>query len=79
MNYDLRNTLRVQLSVAELTERLVSPYHHTGGINHLDGKNFPSNRAIARITMDLLRLLFPGFFDEKLTHSSEVKMETALG
>ena len=27
--------------------------------------------------MDLLRLLFPGFFDEKLVHSSEIKAETA--
>jgi serine O-acetyltransferase len=77
MNYDLRNTLRVQLSVAELTERLVSSYHHTGGINHVDGKNLPSNRAIALITVDLLRLLFPGFFDEKLIHSSELKAETS--
>jgi serine O-acetyltransferase len=35
-----------------------------GGINHVDGKNLPSKHAIADITADLLRLLFPGFFDE---------------
>ena len=34
-------------------------------------------RAITAITEDLLRLLFPGFFDEKLIHSSEIKVETA--
>src|SRR5258706_763087 len=77
MNYDLRDTLLVQLSVAELTERLVSSYHHTGGINHLDGKNLPSKRVIALITVDLLRLLFPGFFDEESIHSSEIKLKTA--
>ena len=27
--------------------------------------------------MDLLRLLFPGYFDEKLIHSSEIKVVTA--
>jgi serine O-acetyltransferase len=43
----------------------------------LDGKNLPSKRAITAITQDLLRLLFPGFFDEKLIHSSEIKVETA--
>jgi serine O-acetyltransferase len=43
----------------------------------LDGKNLPSKRAIALITKDLLRLLFPGFFDEKLFHSSAIKAETA--
>src|ERR1700722_7220867 len=48
-----------------------------GGINHLDGKNLPSKRAITAITCDLLRLLFPGYFDEKLIHSSEIKTETA--
>ena len=53
------------------------PTRSVGGINHLDGKNLPSKRAITAITQDLLRLLFPGFFDEKLVHSSEIKVETA--
>ncbi len=66
------------MTVAQLTERLVASYCRVGGINHLDGKNLPSKRAIALMTMDLLRLLFPGFFDEKLIHSSEIKAETAL-
>jgi serine O-acetyltransferase len=74
----LTDTLAVQSSVTQLTERLVASYERVGGINHLDGKNLPSKRAIALITMDLLRLLFPGFFDEKLVHSSEIRTETAL-
>jgi len=53
-------------------------YTRVGGINHLDGNNLPSKRAIALITMDLLRLLFPGFFDEKLVHSSELKTVTGV-
>jgi len=65
------------LTVTQLTDRLVASYAQAGGINHLDGKNLPSKRAIALITADLLRLLFPGFFDEKLLHSSEIKAETA--
>ena len=67
----------MQLTITQLTERLVASYQAGGGINHLDGKNLPSKRAIAVITMDLLRLLFPGFFDEKLTHSSKLAQETA--
>jgi serine O-acetyltransferase len=66
----------MQSNVSQLIEQLLSSYHHTGGINHLDGKNLPSKRAISLITMDLLRLLFPGFFDEKLIHSSGIKTET---
>ena len=67
----------MQDPVTKLTERLVASYARSGGINHLDGKNLPSKRAITDITCDLLRLLFPGFFDEKLIHSSEIKVETA--
>ena len=67
----------MQLSVTQLTDRLIASYAHAGGINHLDGKNLPSRSAIAVISADLLRLLFPGFFDEKPIHSSEIKVETA--
>src|SRR5437899_11482191 len=67
----------VPLTVTQLTDRLIASYARAGGINHLDGKNLPSKSAITLITMDLLRLLFPGFFDEKPIHSSEIKVETA--
>ena len=68
----------MQQTVTQLTNQLVASYAKAGGINHLDGKNLPSKRAIAIITVDLLRLLFPGFYDEKLIHSSELKAETAV-
>jgi len=64
--------------VTQLTSELIVSYARVGGINHLDGKNLPSKRVVAAITKDLLRLLFPGFFDEKLIHSSELKAETAV-
>ena len=67
----------MHLTVTQLTEGLIASYARVGGINHLDGKNLPSKRAITSITVDLLRLLFPGFFDEKPIHSSEIKVETA--
>jgi serine O-acetyltransferase len=64
-------------TVSKLTNELVASYAKLGGINHLDGKNLPSKRVVTALTCDLLRLLFPGFFDEKLIHSSEIKVETA--
>jgi serine O-acetyltransferase len=67
----------VKTTVNELTGQLLESYSRVGGINHLDGKNLPSKRAITLITIDLLRLLFPGFFDEKTLHSSALKAETA--
>jgi serine O-acetyltransferase len=60
------------LTVAQLTERLLESYEREGGTNHVDGTNLPSKHAVAGIAIDLLRLLFPGFFDERPVHSSEV-------
>jgi serine O-acetyltransferase len=67
----------VQLTVTQLTDRLIASYAQVGGINHLDGKNLPSKTAVTSISCNLLRLVFPGFFDDKPIHSSEIKVETA--
>jgi serine O-acetyltransferase len=66
----------VPLTLADLIERLMASYVGAGGINHVDGKNLPSKHAIADITADLLRLLFPGFFDEEPIHSSDIEAVT---
>lgn len=65
------------MTVAQLADQLISSYAQVGGINHLDGKNLPSKSAIASITVDLLFLLFPGFFEEKSIHSSEIQEKTS--
>lgn len=72
----MRDTGAVQAIITELSERLLGSYADFGGINHLDGANLPSKRTVALLTQDLLQLLFPGFFDEKLLHSSELRSET---
>ena len=64
-------------TVTQLTNQIIASYARLGGINHLDGKNMPSKTAVTDIACSLLRLLFPGVFDEKLIHSSEIKVETA--
>jgi serine O-acetyltransferase len=62
--------------VTQLAEKMMASYQQLGGINHLDGKNLPSQKGITHITSDLLRLLFPGFFDERVIHSAEIEWET---
>lgn len=71
----VENTPAVNATVTQITDGLIGSYARVGGINHLDGTNLPSKTAIASITVDLLRLLFPGFFDEQTIHSSELKVE----
>jgi serine O-acetyltransferase len=62
-----------------LARRLMASYACLGGINHLDGKNLPSKGMIADITQDLLQLLFPGFFGDRVVCSAELTdITTAL-
>tara|TARA_B100001769_G_C22007699_1_gene541530 strand:- start:67 stop:969 length:903 start_codon:yes stop_codon:yes gene_type:complete len=68
----------VSESITKLTNDLIASYAKVGGINHLDGGNLPSKFAIASITTDLLRLLLPGFFDEKPIQTSELKVEISM-
>ncbi len=68
----------MSLTVTQLTDQLIASYAKVGGINHLDGTNLPSKTAIQSISCSLLRLVFPGFFDDKPMHSSELKVETAI-
>jgi serine O-acetyltransferase len=68
-----RNTVGVSSPATQLSDELIRSYARVGGINHLDGKNLPSKTATASITLDLLRLLFPGFFDDRTLHSSALK------
>jgi serine O-acetyltransferase len=63
--------------ITQLTNDLLASYAGKGGINHLDGVNLPSKSTISEITQDLLKLLFPGFFDDHLIHSYELRIETA--
>ena len=74
----LPDTHVVNVTVTQLTDRLLASYAGVGGINHLDGKNLPSKTVIGQICSDLLQLLFPGFFSERSVHSSELKLETAV-
>ncbi|MBV9463138.1 MAG: serine acetyltransferase, partial [Verrucomicrobiae bacterium] len=56
----------------EILERILASYQDHGGINHLDGTNLPSKQAIAEITQDLLRILFPGFHDRVPVASDQI-------
>jgi serine O-acetyltransferase len=67
----------VNATLAELIEPILESYRDVGGINHLDGVNLPSKSAIAQITSDLLRLLFPGFFDDRPVSTSELRAITS--
>jgi serine O-acetyltransferase len=61
----------------KVVEGLVDSYHKYGGINHLDGANLPSRDAVVEITRDLLRVVFPGFYDKDALHSNQIATYTS--
>src|SRR5579859_3392564 len=60
-----------------VSDELVDSFHKYGGINHLDGVNLPSREAVVEIARDLLRLVFPGFYDKDAIHSNQLREYTS--
>jgi serine O-acetyltransferase len=58
--------------LAKTLDELVDSFHKYGGINHLDGVNLPSRETVVDIARDLLRLVFPGFYDKDPIHSNQL-------
>ena len=50
--------------ITELTEKIIDSYKTCGTINHVDGLNLPSHAEIQVLTLDILTLIFPGFYTE---------------
>ena len=63
--------------LAKTIDELVDSFHKYGGINHLDGVNLPSREAVVDIARDLLRLVFPGFYDKDPIHSDQLAEYTS--
>ncbi len=61
----------------QIVENLVESFQKHGGINHLDGANLPSREAVVELTRDLLRLVFPGFYDKQTIHSNQIVAYTS--
>jgi len=57
----------------QTVQNILESYRSHGGINHLDGKNLPSREAVAEVTRDLLRIVFPGFYDRTAMHSDQAR------
>lgn len=55
---------------------LLKSYENDGGINHIDGRNLPSEESVHQLARDLMHLLFPGFFEQTPLTKEEVPART---
>jgi serine O-acetyltransferase len=53
----------------KLIDMILNSYREFGGINHLDGVNLPSREAVGEIVRDLLKIVFPGYYDRNALRS----------
>jgi serine O-acetyltransferase len=68
---------RPAMTLDDITRALLASYAETGGINHFDGSNLPSEASVNRLAADLMHLLFPGFFEPKPVTRKQVPALTA--
>lgn len=59
--------------IPEIVDSLLESYEQLGGINHLDGFNLPNRETIVGVTADLLKLVFPGFYEEHALRSNALR------
>jgi serine O-acetyltransferase len=65
-------------NLPRLIDRLLGSYQSVDGmINNIEVVNVPSKLAIGAICEELLRILFPGFYDEEPISSGELREITA--
>jgi len=60
------------MSPDEIQRALLASYESQGGINHIDGKNLPSDESVNWLAAELMHLLFPGFFEHKPLAKNDV-------
>jgi serine O-acetyltransferase len=65
-------------SMKSLVSELLESYAQCGGIKHLNCANLPSKHAVAALTHDLLKVIFPGFIAEQQVSSKDLPHETEL-
>jgi serine O-acetyltransferase len=65
------------MTLDDITHALLASYAETGGINHFDGSNLPSEASVNRLAAELMHLLFPGFFEPRPVTRKQVPALTA--
>jgi serine O-acetyltransferase len=59
-----------QNKLAQIIEKILATYTDDKAINHIEGPNLPAREAVEEIVVDLLNVVFPGYY-EKLEISRE--------
>lgn len=51
--------------LSAIIEQILKSYQTDQGINHLEGPNLPSREAIEEIIVDIINVIFPGYYEKQ--------------
>jgi len=60
--------------LAEIIEQILSGYKMDQGINHIEGPNLPSKKAVEEITIDILNIIFPGYYEKQEISREDISL-----
>ncbi|MCC6485002.1 MAG: serine acetyltransferase [Armatimonadetes bacterium] len=72
-NHKLPDPASDDCVIQSIVDELFASYEELGGINHLEGINLPNRQTVEAITYDLLKLVFPGFYEETRLRSNALR------
>ncbi len=58
--------------LTSIAEDIVQTYETDGGINRIDGVNLPATEPVVDILDDMMQILFPGYFGERVPARSNI-------
>jgi len=57
-----------------IIEKILSSYTADRGINHIEGTNLPSREAVEEIIIDIINVVFPGYYEKQEISRDEIKL-----
>ncbi len=63
----------VENGLPKLVDNIIENYQTFGGMDHLEGKDLPSNKVVVEVLEDLLTVFFPGYLGKTEITKSNVK------
>ncbi len=63
----------VEKGLPKLVDKIIENYQTFGGMDHLEGKDLPSNKVVVEVLEDLLTVFFPGYLGKTEITKSNVK------
>ena len=60
--------------LSEIIEQIIAGYKTDRGINHIEGPNLPSKKSIEEITLDILNIIFPGYYEKQEISREDINL-----